>query len=1201
MPYLSASTVQAVRDLSITQILEPYPLGLKSRAGKLTGCCPFHDEKTPSFSVDERKGFFRCFGCQAAGDGISFVMKHARLDFAEAVAEIAQQHGIPVVHDTTEYLNADDKARAEAEYARQASIRLALTWAAGWYASQELPLVVPQGKPADTKKVPWATDRGLSPDVVSEAGLGYAPPGWDNLLQAARQQQYSMEALLAAGLIKEREKQPGHYYDRFRERVMIPIRDWRGGVVAFTGRYVGPPVPAEQPQPAKYLNSPDETWQKGNHLYGLDVAERAIRQIKPVPFAYCVEGQVDVLAMRQAGAPNTVAVGGTALTEPQIKLLRRYCEKVVLVPDHDGAGLKALDRQAAQLLAAGFNVRVLLPADKGSDPDDYLRKGCKTPADRLAWLEGHRDYLGSYLPAELMKDEALGPQELAAAVTRLGTLLETIPDTVMRDIYYDAICGDWKPLKKYKLAKRNEKVAKPAKEEAPTLAERPQSQAELEAAERELAELKANKDFGFWVDNNCYWKQDPKTYKRVKITNYTIDILYFVRAGGISRLVCVFRNEFREVRQAVLTTDDLTAAATLDKCAARLGNFVFFGKQEDLNNLRVKLLANVPYAREVERLGRNPGGFYAWANGLLYGGVFFPADRNGFVRMRRPVADADEIRHMKPESQLEVGGEVRKLNAPDEIFEVLEEDAVTALVAEGQVAEVTYHYLPAAADLLAAHGGDGDDTMSKFRHFNRGVLTFSEWSRRIVQVYGEANGRVLVAFYVAALFRSVIYPANNGYFPLLYHFGQPQSGKSTSARSLARMFGIPFDMDGTNLEGGSTQTGIGRMLATVEDGLIWLNEYKNTLPVRMLGTLKGIADGSGKLVGQNTSGNETKVSRPRSTAVVGGQDLPTQDPALFSRCIINEFDGKYHQPQAQKELQTLEENGHTTRVTCEVLTHYDLVHAQYKKLEPTCSKELREAGAKLLGTDPNSRAVLNLTSLLTPCRILMEVLDFGFTHQQLLATLLTKLTLSTEIQAVSDDVETFFLTLAGLPSHTLAHGEHYQVQKDDGREVLLLRVRAVHGLYLEAARRQGATPLGVGTIGSYLKKHPTFIETRDNARFTELPNNTSCLVFDYYKLRQQGIEFRTTTQLAELATKPIHLNGNLPELVAEFMATITPSTNYRDGAALLAKFNQGKEPAASLDTFRAATNGKTYFGQGGAMAVSWRHNEVQVANCEAEF
>jgi hypothetical protein len=987
---------------------------------------------------------------------------------------------------------------------------------------------------------------------------------------------------------------------------MFPIRDWRGQVVAFTGRYEGPEVPADQPQPAKYLNSPDDTWQKGSHLYGLDLADRAIRQIKSTPFAYCVEGQVDVLAMRQGGAPNTVAVGGTALTEAQIKLLRRYCEKVVLVPDHDGAGLKALDKQAAQLLAAGFDVRVLLPDTKGSDPDEYLRKGCKTPADRLAWLEGHRDYLGTYLPAELMKDEALGPQEVVAAVNKLGALLETIPDTVMRDIYYDAICADWKPLKKYKLAKRSEKVVKPADAPAPTkLADRPQTKDELEAAERELAQLKADKDYGFWEQDNCYWKQDRKTYQKIKITNYTIEILYFVRAGGVSRLVCRFKNEFREVAQAVLTTDDLTAAATLDKCAARLGNFVFFGKQEDLNNLRVKLMANVPYAQEVPRLGRNAAGFYAWANGLLYGGTFFPADRNGFVRMRRPVADCEEIRKMKPAlSQLEINGEVRKLNAADEIFDVLTEDQVAALVADSQVTEVTYHYLPAAADLLAAGGGDGDDTMSKFRHFNKGTLTFADWARRIVQVYGEANGRTLVAFYVAALFRSTIYTANNGYFPLLYHFGQPQSGKSTSARSLARMFGIPFDMDGTNLEGGSTQTGISRMLATVEDGIIWLNEYKNTLPVRMLGTLKGIADGSGKLLGQNTSGNETKVSRPRSAAVVGGQDLPTQDPALFSRCIINEFDGKYHQLQAQKELQDFEEKGHCTAVTCEVLTHYDVVAAGYKTTEPVCTKELRTAGAKLLGTDPSSRAVLNLTSLLTPCKLLMDagVLDFGFTYQQLLDTLLAKLGLSTEIASVSDDVETYLQVLSGLPKHVLTHGEHYQVVKDNGREELLLRVGAIHGQYLEAARRQGYTPLGVGTMRSYLKKHPSFIEERTHARFSEISSgSTSCYAFDYYKIRAQGIEFTTTTLLADIASKPIHLNGNLPELLGEFMATVTPHADYRDGYQLLASFNRGKEPACTLETFKAASHGKTFFGQGGTLEVSWRHDQIRIANPEADF
>ena len=799
MPRLSESTVQAVRDLPLTQVLAPY-LTLKPRGGKATACCPFHNEKTASFTVDERRGFFRCFGCAAAGDGIGFVMKRNGLNFADAIVEIASQQGVEV-----EYEKATGTPEEQAEAARrhdeQVSIRLALTWAAGWFGGNELP----KG---------WAKSRGLDPATVAAAGLGFAPAGGNNLLTVAVQQGYSLPVLVAAGLIKEREKQPGTYYDAFRERVMFPIRDRHGNVVAFTGRYAGPDVEAEKLQPPKYINSPDSAWTKGQHLYGLDTALASIAKVKPA-FVYCVEGQIDVWQVRQAGAPNTVAVGGTALTDAQIKLLGRYCQRVVLVPDNDAAGLKALNRQAEQLLAAGFDVRVLVPDTPGADPDSYLRS-IKTPSERLAWLEGPRDYLGSYLPADLMQDEALGPVEQAAAVNHLGALLETLPDVVLRDTYYAEICKLWKPLKRYTLQRRAvDKAPRPVA----VVADRPATTDELAEMEAEMRDLKASHDYGFFERNNAYYKYDSKGVPQ-KITNYTIKLLYFVRAGQQSRAVCQFSNEFREVQKTVLLTDEFIKVESLDKCAARLGNFVFFGQKLDLDRMRVKLLANVPYAREVERLGRHKvglqnDGFYAWANGIHYHGEFFAADRDGFVRLRRPVADVEEIYKMRSESKLEIEGTVRQLNAPDEIFKALAEEAVAQLVADDQVFEILHWYLPAAADLLAGSGND-DDTLNKFRHFGTGKLRFTQWAKQIEFAYGQANGRTMVAFYVAALFRTVIYRENNGYFPLLYHYGAPLSGKSTAARSLARMFGIPFDMDGTGLESGSTQIGISRMLGSVQ-------------------------------------------------------------------------------------------------------------------------------------------------------------------------------------------------------------------------------------------------------------------------------------------------------------------------------------------------------------------------------------------------
>ena len=340
-------TVQQIKDqLSIQDILSPY---MKlSRAGKsLVGLCPFHKEKTPSFHVSVERGTWHCFGCGLGGDGFSFIEKIENVDFKGALKILADKAGVQI-----EYAQGSTNENAS----KKERFREAMDRASKWYAEKL------KGGPARA----YAKQRGLNDDTVHIWRLGYAPDAWRALLEALSAQGFSIPELVGAGLIKEADGKPGTYYDRFRNRLMFPIRDTAGRVVAFTGRALSPD------EPAKYLNSPEtDLYHKSEILFGMDRAKDAIRARG---FTMLVEGQMDVILAHQAGFENAVALSGTALSEKHLALMKRCSENLMLVLDADAAGLSATAKSAELALRQGLRVKaVKLPSEK--DPADIIASG----------------------------------------------------------------------------------------------------------------------------------------------------------------------------------------------------------------------------------------------------------------------------------------------------------------------------------------------------------------------------------------------------------------------------------------------------------------------------------------------------------------------------------------------------------------------------------------------------------------------------------------------------------------------------------------------------------------------------------------------------------------------------------------------------------------------------------------------------------
>lgn len=427
------SIAEEIKDrLDIVDVVSAYvPLRKAGRVYK--ALCPFHQEKTPSFVVFPESGTWRCFGaCGTGGDLFAFVMKRENLDFREALEVLAQKAGVS--------LAAPDQATSERD--QYLDKLREINQAAALYFHSQL-----QSSPAAADGRAYLERRGLDSATIDAFQMGYAPDSWDSLLGYLRQRGYTQEDILAAGLIIEKEFENSgrvSHYDRFRQRVLVPIRDIRGQVVGFGARAL---TGDQQP---KYLNTPQTPlFDKSSILFGLDVARRAIRaQAK----AIIVEGYMDVLACHQFGEANVVASMGTALTEQQLKQLRRYTDTIVLALDADTAGQAAtlrgisqaresLDREWTPSLdprgIVRFEARLaadlrIMTLPQGKDPDDVVRSD---PALWRSLVDAAQPVVDFYFGLVRQNEDLTSAQGKSAAVDQLTPLILEVSDEIQRAHY----------------------------------------------------------------------------------------------------------------------------------------------------------------------------------------------------------------------------------------------------------------------------------------------------------------------------------------------------------------------------------------------------------------------------------------------------------------------------------------------------------------------------------------------------------------------------------------------------------------------------------------------------------------------------------------------------------------------------------------------------------------------------------------------
>ncbi len=384
-------------------------ISLKRSGSGFTACCPFHNEKTPSFHVSPAKGIYKCFGCGKAGNAVNFVMEMEALSYPEALKYLAKKYGIPVVEK-------EESAEEIQEKQHKESLYIVSEFASKYFANNL--------KEGEGKNIGYAyfKERGLEDSTIEKYALGWAIRDGKDLFKKALEAGYKEEYLLSTGLCYQNDK--GELHDRFYDRVMFPIHSASGRVIAFGGRTL-----RSGHVSMKYVNTPTtDIYIKEKSLYGIYFAKAEMAKKNK---CYLVEGYLDVLSFHQLGILNTVASSGTSLTIEQVRLIKRFCQNITIIYDGDSAGIKAAVRAIDLILQEGLNVKVVLIPD-GDDPDSFSRK--HNLEEVLHFLENNEQDFISYRK-HLLGDEIADPLKKIELINEISQSISLIPEAIQRTVF----------------------------------------------------------------------------------------------------------------------------------------------------------------------------------------------------------------------------------------------------------------------------------------------------------------------------------------------------------------------------------------------------------------------------------------------------------------------------------------------------------------------------------------------------------------------------------------------------------------------------------------------------------------------------------------------------------------------------------------------------------------------------------------------
>jgi DNA primase len=498
------ATVDRILDTAkIEEVISDF-VTLKRRGANYTACCPFHHEKTPSFSVSPSKGIYKCFGCGKAGSVISFVMEHEQMSYVEALKYLGHKYGIEVKEKEESAEDIQNRLHHE-------SLLIVNDFAQQFFSKQ-----LWESQEGIAVGLSYFKERSFTDDTIKKFLLGYAPNSKRALTHNAQLKGYKKDHLIEVGLTIERDG-TGELFDRFYERVIFPIRSISGKVIAFGGRKL-----RGDKEIAKYINSPEsEVYVKNKVLYGIYEAKGAIAREKK---CYLVEGYTDVISFHQAGIENVVASSGTSLTTGQIQLIKRFTNNVTVLYDGDWAGIKASLRGIDMLLEEGLEIKVALFPD-GEDPDSYARS--HTKEELKEFLDNNEEDFIAFKHKVLNQEVSKDPLQRAKLIGEVVNSIAIIPDAITRSVYIEETSARLR-ISQELLAQEVAKIRH--KKQSDTFY---RQQREQEREER----LKGITDFGqgpkqttagkvptFVIDTYCEEEEKEILYYLLKFGNYPIHL-----------------------------------------------------------------------------------------------------------------------------------------------------------------------------------------------------------------------------------------------------------------------------------------------------------------------------------------------------------------------------------------------------------------------------------------------------------------------------------------------------------------------------------------------------------------------------------------------------------------------------------------------------------------------------------------------------
>jgi DNA primase catalytic core len=555
---------------------------LKQTGTNYSARCPFHNEKTASFHVNPAKGIYKCFGCGKGGNAIEFIKEHEGVDFKKAV-----EIGAKKLKLDFEWKKSADFDQAKHQH--RESLHIVINIVERFFAEK---LSHPEAQK-------YLQGRNIINPSNGSFELGYAPNG-NELLTYARQNGLKTEILEEIGVLKSNDK---GIYDFFRNRLIFPISNATGQTIAFAGRDL------TDNSKVKYLNTPESSiYIKGNELYALNAARMAIKNDDRV---YIVEGYTDALRMHAIGVINTVATCGTALTNAQSVLLKRYTNKATLILDGDNAGQRATERNAEILIKNQFHVSVIALPEK-HDPDTLFT----TKEIFLQHNEQQTDYI-IFKTSQSAEKSAFDPVFKSEAIKRISKLIANY-DKTKQEVYIEFAAEQIKPKKAWQDAIKELTKDEPQNTHRYTI---PQH-----------VSLNDFNRWGFYVEDNCYVFRNKKGDDFVTHSNFVMSPLFHIESPINAKRLYEIKNRHNLVKIMELPQRDMVSITNFKLQIESLGNFLWTGGESELNKLKAWLYEKTKSCKELTQLGWQREGFFCWGNGIFDGEQFIKADKYGIVQ-----------------------------------------------------------------------------------------------------------------------------------------------------------------------------------------------------------------------------------------------------------------------------------------------------------------------------------------------------------------------------------------------------------------------------------------------------------------------------------------------------------------------------------------------------------------------------------------